>query len=513
LSGIIPRPQALTVESRLPESEATLCTTRLQPDELTALCQFMAGAVELSEPMTLVRKALQVVMAQTGGGIAGFLNVDPGDPLPKLVIPESATVDVQLSRQLTRRVQRDNKTIWLRADLADTATSESLLQLNDALCVPLKVAGVTTGALHVYRTEAYFTERDLLFCEALAGYLAGQLHAIKVRRTLEAENSRLRNRMPGTDDLVGDSPPMQRLRDEITRAAAQPFTVLIRGESGSGKELVALALHKQSQRGEGPLVVVNCAAIAPSLLEAELFGFLKGAFSGADRNHPGYFQQADEGTLFLDEVGELSADCQAKLLRVLDGRGFRPVGAVNEVRTDVRVVAATHRDLEAEVVAGRFRQDLLYRLQVIQIRMPPLREHPEDISFLVQYFLDRLASDCRRQVKVTPAAMARLKTFSWPGNVRQLRTVLEASVVMCPNDIIDVDDLRLIGPGTEPTTPTSGTPLANVPQSLALEDVEFWAIERVMKETNQNVTQAAKILGINRDTLTNKLRKRSRSES
>ena len=166
--------------------------------------------------------------------------------------------------------------------------------------------------------------------------------------------------------------------------------MLVQGESGSGKELVALALHRNSRRADGPLVVVNCAAIAPTLLEAELFGYKKGAFSGADRDHPGLFQQADEGTLFLDEVGELSLECQAKLLRVIEGKAFRPVGATADVKVDVRIVAATHRDLEKEVKAGRFRQDLLFRLRVIQIRVPPLREHPEDIPELAGFFLAKV---------------------------------------------------------------------------------------------------------------------------
>lgn len=221
--------------------------------------------------------------------------------------------------------------------------------------------------------------------------------------------------------------------------------MLVQGESGSGKELVALALHRNSRRNEGPLVVVNCAAIAPTLLEAELFGYKKGAFSGADRDHPGLFQQADEGTLFLDEVGELSLECQAKLLRVIEGKAFRPVGATSDIKADVRIVAATHRDLDKDVKAGRFRQDLLFRLKVIQVRVPPLREHPEDVPELAAFFLAKVSSECRRKFKLTTAAMRKLQAYAWPGNVRQLRAAIESAAVMSEGDTIEADAIPLTG--------------------------------------------------------------------
>src|SRR5439155_18042012 len=202
------------------------------------------------------------------------------------------------------------------------------------------------------------------------------------RRKLRAENDRLRSSAPVAEDLIGDSNALTTLRQLIGRASPQPFTVLIEGETGSGKELVALALHGHSPRKDGPMVVVNCAAIAPTLLEAELFGYRKGAFSGADRDYPGLFERADEGTLFLDEVGELSLECQAKLLRVIEGKSFRPLGTTSDIQADVRILAATNRDLEKEARAGKFRSDLLYRLKVVTIPVPPLRGHAEDIPQL-----------------------------------------------------------------------------------------------------------------------------------
>jgi transcriptional regulator with PAS, ATPase and Fis domain len=251
--------------------------------------------------------------------------------------------------------------------------------------------------------------------------------------------------------------------------------------------------------------VVNCAAIAPTLLEAELFGYKKGAFSGADRDHPGLFQQADDGTLFLDEVGELSADCQAKLLRVIEGKAFRPVGATQDIKVDVRIVAATHRDLEKEVKGSRFRQDLFFRLKIIQIRVPPLREHPEDIPELASFFLAKVSGECRRNFKVTPAAMRKLQAYNWPGNVRQLRAAIESAAVMSEGDTIDADAIPLTG-GTEIlTAPTSSS--ADTPPSLNMIEIEEWAIRRALRQTGGNVSHAAKLLNISRDTLHTKLKK------
>ena len=476
-----------------------LSTTKMQLDEMSTLCQFMATAVEAKDPQELVRQGLLTLHHQTGASLVGYLSLDPSDPLPKMVLPETAQVDVHLSRMLTRRVQREGKLVWLNNDPSATRpASDSLSPYLDAFCLPLKTAGEPLGALHVYKSSGSFTERDARFSEALAGYLAHGLHVLKERRKLEAENTRLRAHSPSTDDLLGDSPAMVALRTRINRAATQQFTVLIQGESGTGKELVALALHRRSPRNAGAFVVVNCAAIPAALMEAELFGFRRGAFSGAERDHPGFFQQADEGTLFLDEVGELSPDCQAKLLRAIEGKAFRPIGATSEVKSDVRIIAATNRQLDQEVKAGRFRQDLFFRMKVIEITVPPLRERPEDIPYLVQYFLDRLAVECRRTIHLTPAALEALNRHPWPGNVRQLRALLESTVAMSDSDTLDVEDIkRLLTPGQ----------MMDVPPSLNWEDLERWAVEKVLKQTSGNVSQAATILGMSRDTLHIKIKK------
>jgi Nif-specific regulatory protein len=483
---------------------------QLQVDELTALCKFMTNAVEAKTPHDLTSFALRAILNQTAAHIAGYLSLDPDDPGPKIVMPESAPIDIQLSRRLTSQAQKMGKTIWLFPELsAAHPPTDSLSAFADAICIPLKASGQPFATLHVYRSGRAFTERDLKFIEALAGFLAHGLEILRTRRTLEAENSRLRIHTTGADDIIGASNAVIHLRQQILRAAPQPFTVLVQGESGSGKELVALALHRNSRRAEGPLVVVNCAAIAPTLLEAELFGYKKGAFSGADRDHPGLFQQADEGTLFLDEVGELSLECQAKLLRVIEGKAFRPVGATSDIKADVRIVAATHRDLEKDVKAGRFRQDLLFRLKVIPIRVPPLREHPEDVPELASFFLAKVSNECRRKFRLTTAAMRKLQAHNWPGNVRQLRAAIESAAVMSETEVIEAEAIPLTT-GTELVAPASnpGTPGLDVPLSLDMEAIEEWAIRRALKQTGGNVSHAAKLLNISRDTLHKKMKEK-----
>jgi DNA-binding NtrC family response regulator len=454
----------------------------------------MSAAVQESDPRDLLRRALRVVLKQTGASLAGYLGLDPTDPVPKLVLPDEAKVDQHLSRQLTSQVEKTGRPVWLGYDREPT--SDSLVNFTDAIGLPVTAGGQPVAAVHVYKSNARFAEKDVRFCEALVGYLANGLHILRTRRTLEAENSRLRGLRAASDELVGESPAVKKLRAQIAKVAPQPATVLIVGESGTGKELVATALHKQGRNAGGPLVAVNCAAIPPTLMEAELFGYRKGAFSGAERDYPGMFQQADDGTLFLDEVGDLSADCQAKLLRVIETKRFRPLGTTTEVKTDVRVIAATNRDLDKDVKDGRFRSDLYFRLKVVTVAVPPLRDHAEDVPALVNYFLPKLAAECRKQVTLTPAAMKKLQTYSWPGNVRQLRSALENAIVMSDCESLDVGAFHL----TEGEAGPGGLP-------LNLDELERWAVTEALKRTGGNKSAAADLVGITRETLANKLKK------
>lgn len=470
--------------------------TSLRQDELGALCQFMAVASQIQDPGTLIQRALETVYRQTGAAIAGYLSLDSDHPLPKIVIPALAKVDIHLSRKLTQEVQRQKRLVWGSSRVPGLVDAESLLSFSDAICVPLLAGETPLGALHVYQSGKSFHERDAHFCEILAGHLANSLHVLRVHRQLAAENTRLRSHATVADELVGESPAMVALRQRIRMLAGRPTTVLVVGETGSGKELVALALHRLSSQREGPLVCANCAAITSALAESELFGHCKDAFTGASRDHPGFFQQADEGTLFLDEVGELSLDIQAKLLRIIEGRPFRPVGGTRDVAVKVRIIAATNRNLEQEVEGGRFRQDLFYRLQGIQIRVPPLREHLEDLPVLVNFFLRRLAAEWGRQVRLSTDALAYLREFPWPGNVRQLRLALENAVALTEKDVLEPSDFNLVGSQVEGELP-----------SLNLEELEKMAIRQALRRTEGNVSQAARLLGIVRDTLAAKMKK------
>jgi Nif-specific regulatory protein len=487
--------------ARLPgDIGGDLPDTVLQADELTVLFRFMNESLAADTPHRLVSLALETVQKQTRADLTGFLSLDAEAPELLLVVPEQASVDKHLSQQLTHKVLREGRAVWLSCT-ADVE-SESLSHVRDAVCVPL-CAGPSSsplGALHVYKSNRPFSEREVRFCQVLANSLANALHALRARCALEADNSRLRvHAATAGEMLIGESSVMRQLRDQIARLADCPCNVLILGESGVGKELVALGLHRQSQRGNGALVPVNCAAICATLPESQLFGHKRGAFTGATADHPGLFMQADLGTLFLDEVGELPLDIQAKLLRALETKRFLPVGARAEVKADVRILAATNRDLESEVREGTFREDLFYRLRVTRIKVPPLREHLEDVPALAAHFLGRLSAEYRRRVVLSEGALQRLQNYSWPGNVRQLRSVLEAAVAMAGNhDVITAADLHL---EAEPSGPVDRPP------SLDLEVLEQWAIREALTQTGGNNTKAAVLLGIHRDTLIAKLKK------
>jgi transcriptional regulator with GAF, ATPase, and Fis domain len=489
-----------------PPSPAPRCTyasesrTLLRADELSALCRFMSESVGEPSIENVVRMALEALRVQTGATVAGFLSLDAENPVPKLVVPDLSAVDVHLSRQLTQKALRYKEAIWLRADADDEdSQSDSLLSLRDAICLPMCSGEELFGAVHVYKATTQFTEADFAFCRVLTGYLTNSLQVHRTQRRLAAENKRLLEHAPAGEEIIGASAALQQLQKQIARVAKQQCNVLIVGESGAGKELVALALHRNSSRSDGPLVTANCAAIPASMPESVLFGHVKGAFTNAIADRPGLFEEAHEGTLFLDEIGDLSLDCQARLLRAVENKRVRRIGGQADIEADVRIIAATNRDLGQMVRDGTFRNDLFFRLSV-PIVVPALRDHAEDIPALVEHFLGRLMQEYRRSVRLTDAALARLCGYSWPGNVRQLRSVLEIGIAMCESDVIDVADLRLY------TEIQSAAPREG-PSSYNLEEVEAWCIRKVMRQTNHNVTQAAKILGINRDTLALKLRK------
>jgi DNA-binding NtrC family response regulator len=304
-------------------------------------------------------------------------------------------------------------------------------------------------------------------------------------------------------ELVGESRSIHEIESQIGRVADTAATVLIRGESGVGKELVARAIHFSSPRKSGPFICLNCAALTETLLESELFGHEKGAFTGATEKMVGKFEAADRGTIFLDEIGEMNLNTQSKFLRVLEGHPFERVGGNTPIKVSVRVVAATNQELEQAVRAGAFRKDLFFRLQVVEIRVPPLRERPNDVPVLADYFLQRFVREMGRRIKAfTPAALTKLREYHWPGNVRELRNVIERAVALSTGTVLDADDLWLSS-----LDAAGPSPLVEAAyRQLSLADLEKEHILRTLAHTDWNKSQAATILGIERSTLDRKIK-------
>lgn len=329
----------------------------------------------------------------------------------------------------------------------------------------------------------------------------------KVLKTaaLESEVVSLRSQLDekyGLENMIGSSEPMQRVFQLIRRAAPSTATVLIQGPNGSGKELVAHALHKLSPRANGPFVAVNCGAIPENLIESELFGHEKGSFTGAYALHVGSFEAANHGTIFLDEVGDLPLSMQVKLLRALENRSFQRVGGAETIHVDIRIVAATNKDLKAAVAQGTFREDLYYRLNVVDIHVPALKERRGDIPLLVMHFLRQIAQANNSPVtSVTPAAMKLLEAYDWPGNVRELRNAVEKMIVLASGTQLDVADVP------EQMQSTNGAAAVTLAASGTLDETEKAKILAVLKDNKGNRSEAARVLGISRRTLYRKLDK------
>ncbi len=320
--------------------------------------------------------------------------------------------------------------------------------------------------------------------------------------SLEEENRELRARVEGEFDMIGGSEPMQRLYERIRRVAPTQARVLVTGENGTGKELVARAIHRHSPRAARPFVSVNCAAIPRELFESELFGHERGAFTGATTRRRGKFVRADGGTLFLDEVGEIPQELQPKILRALEAGAVEPVGSDREVEVDVRVVAATNQDLDAAVAGGRFREDLYYRLKVVTLDVPPLRERREDIPALVAHFV-RSASERNnlRPRRITAAAVERLSRHPFPGNVRELRNLVERLVILARGDDIDVADVEDALPEAAAAPATDGRALRDV-----MEDVERRVVRAALERNGWRMAATARELGLERSHLYKKVR-------
>ena len=333
--------------------------------------------------------------------------------------------------------------------------------------------------------------------------------ALEKYRLLE-ENRRLREKvaqLSKVGGLVGSSPAFRSAMETVRQAAASNATILLLGESGTGKELVARAIHELSPRASGPFVPIDCAAIPESLLESELFGHEAGAFPGATRRKEGRFEKADRGTLFLDEVGEMSPAVQAKLLRAIQEGEFVRVGGTQPVRVDVRIVAATNRDLQQEVREGRFREDLYYRLHVVQIRLPPLRERHGDVPLLAAHFLRRFSEENRREFEgFSPEALRALEAYSWPGNVRELENAIERAVVLARGSRIELEDLpETVREAVRQEGATPSDRAIVIPFGTPMEEIERRVIEETLRRTGGDKALAARILGVSTRTIYRKI--------
>ncbi|HEY4313440.1 MAG TPA: sigma 54-interacting transcriptional regulator [Pirellulales bacterium] len=466
-----------------------------QAQDLLLLYQLSIKLLGCADPQEVIRESLDLLRTRTNATIVGFLWVsDDGHLKPKLMIPESAAKQVSLSESLTRLVSDEGHAVWT-ANQRSAGEDERPQDFADAFCVPLVQTGTVLGAMHVYLDHGRFRQSEFEFAISVANITAVALARARHEKSLTSDLARLKAASPGYDDLVGASPGMRDLKSKLCRMARASGCVLVRGESGTGKELVARAIHRASPRADRPMLTVNCAAIPADIMESQLFGHKAGSFTGAASDHAGYFRQADLGTLFLDEIGELTLAGQSKLLRILEGHPFLPVGSSQEVSVDVRVIAATNRDLLSYVREKKFREDLYYRLSVFEVVIPPLRERGGDISLLIDFFLEHFcAQHGRPGLELSSGARAKLLAYQWPGNVRQLRNVIDSAVVLAMGKAIDEQDLGLQDAGTTGEL-----------DSLRMDVWEQRLIVEALKRTAGNVPEAAKLLGVGRATIYRKI--------
>lgn len=426
----------------------------------------------------------------------------------------------RLSGFLAATVLRDGEAVLARNIEGDSQLanrdSKGEFHATSVICAPIRLETRVLGLIHLYSTDEKRVPGpdDLEFALAVADIVALALKNLRKQQEL-AENlshtqneiQQLRKLLGAESELVGSSPVLDSVQQQIARAAPSRATVLIRGESGVGKELVARAMHFASPRKKGPFVCLNCAALSESLLESELFGHERGAFTGATERKVGKFEAANHGTLMLDEIGEMSPAIQAKFLRVLEGHPFERVGGQQPIKTDVRVIAATNRDLEQAVAEGQFRRDLYFRLRVVEIYVPPLRKRPEDILELANHFLDKFSGETGRKIRgFSPGALERMQAYRWPGNVRELKNVIERAVVLARGDVIEIDDLNLSSLATTSDSNEIVIQKASY-EPLSLDEVEKRHIAATLAASGWNKSRTASILGVERSTLDRKIKR------
>jgi Nif-specific regulatory protein len=463
-------------------------------EDLSDLHQLSIRCISISQSDELAKIAMEVLRSRTQATVAAFLIANEFGGLDvHSQVPTASDKKFPLSESLTDMVCKQRKAVWTKKETRANADGP-VRHYADAICVPLLDGQKMLGAIHLYREKQVFESHALDFAIAAASILSAALVRARSAESLKIHHDRIADKNAAFDELLGESKVMNDLKERLVRVARASGCILVRGESGSGKELVARAIHRASPRADVPMLSVNCAAIPSELMESQLFGHMRGAFTGADKDHIGWFQQANNGTLFLDEIGEMTLDGQAKLLRILEGHPFLPVGGRKEIRVDVRVIAATNRDLREFVAEKRFREDLYYRLSVFEIAVPPLRLRGDDLGLLIDHFFDHFSRQHGRSgLKLSPNARSMLLEYSWPGNVRQLRNVIDSAVVLAVGNEIRPCDLNL------------HEARADSFDTLNIEQWEQRLIREALKRTRGNIPESAELLGISRATLYRKL--------
>jgi transcriptional regulator with GAF, ATPase, and Fis domain len=506
-------PPAVPPEVGAEADEATLGDSRITPTQaVPVLFRLALDMASASTPVELADLVVEAIFRATPADVVAVLALKEGREFTPLVHRTRGT-QARTYHKVSNFVS--NEVLATRqAVLAENVGADRQLKNRDSLtelkvasliCAPVLYEDQILGLLHLYRTvqQAPLNADDLEFTLAVARQLGTVWHRLRLQATLAVENRSLRDQLRLETELVGESPALHTILSQVSRVAQTKATVLIRGESGTGKELVARAIHLASPRRDAPFVCLNCAALTETLLESELFGHEKGAFTGATERMIGKFEAADQGTIFLDEIGEMALSTQAKFLRVLEGHPFERVGGNQAIKVDVRVVAATNRPLEEAVRAGTFRRDLFFRLQVVQLEMPPLRARLSDVPILAEHFLKRFARETGRKMRgFTPQALEKLTAHSWPGNVRELKNVIERAVALGSGPLIDAHEIWL-------SELDAGSPVADSAHGYkpeTLEDVEKRHIAETLRHTDWNKSQAAAILGIERSTLDRKIK-------
>ncbi|MHC4779039.1 MAG: sigma 54-interacting transcriptional regulator [Planctomycetota bacterium] len=485
-------------------------------ERLKKVYEIGAAVATLLEPNDLAPRILELVI-QALEADRGFILLRAkrgGDFRPAAIqMEEGHDREIALSRTILNRVVRHRKSI-LSADAMEDprfrgSESVQLAQVRSVMCAPLLAREQVLGALYIDKTRPHdgFGDEDLKFLTTVAHQAAAALENARIITTARAENLELRKILRGRMKIIGPSPQMQEVLEACEKVARTDSTVLLMGETGTGKELIARHLHDRSLREEGPFVAVNCAAVPETLLESELFGHERGAFTGAHKRKRGKFELADGGTLFLDEIGEIPLSLQSKLLRALEERRYERLGGTETVSVDVRIIAASNRDLPHMARNGTFREDLYYRLAVVPITVPPLRQRPDDVEALATHFLEEFNPTIGKSVMGFSArAMDALKAHEWPGNVRELRNLVERVVVLTDKEVAGVDSL--------PSQVVEGEVKVQIREQVDAElslpetvrEVERLCIERALKKAGGKKIEAARLLGISRPTLDKKMK-------